>query len=76
MKLSRKVLISLGVVFATALVGGCVAIALSESIGEEDLIDIDDINGDDLMTYYDDKAKDTDQFDVTDVLLRRDGNFL
>ena len=74
MKLSRKVLVCLGVTFAAAIVGGCVAIALTSQ--NQDELEIADISDVDFKEYYEEEKKDSDQFNVTNVLVRKDGNFL
>ena len=74
MKLSKKVLIGLGVTFAAAIVGGCVAIALNAQ--NEDEIEIADISDVDFEDYYEQERQESDQFNVKNVLVRKDGNFL
>ena len=66
MKLSRKILISLGVVFAAVIVGGCVAISIVHS-GDDDGVEISALTDIDFRNYYEETKKESDQFSVESV---------
>lgn len=73
MTLSQKTIAGIVVVMMAIVIGGCIAIALTSDIDDDDPLDVD-IDGEDFATYYNPKGD--ENFTVLDVFMRRDGNFL
>ena len=76
MKLTRNVIICLGALTLSLILGGCVAITLLTYDKQTDEWLDSDIGGEEFMTFYTQNKKPTDRFDVTKVLMREDGNFM